>query len=75
MMLYVFFWVIPRRLFFICRHIKNRHRGITQKKTYSYTHVCSRDRLLYRLAAVDVLEVRADHEFPLRLVTSSCARL
>jgi hypothetical protein len=43
-MLYVFFWVIPRRLNFICwrRHIKFRRRGITQKKTYSVhiTHLC-----------------------------------
>jgi hypothetical protein len=45
--LYVFFWVILRRLNFIrlrrwnrqsvakCRHIKFRHRGITQKKAYN----------------------------------------
>jgi len=45
--LYVFFWVIPRRLNFIRlrrwnrqsvpkrRHIKFRHRGITQKKAYN----------------------------------------
>jgi hypothetical protein len=48
-LLYVFFWVIPRRLNFICtylpmkmeqsvpkrRHIKFRRRGITQKKKHT----------------------------------------
>jgi hypothetical protein len=41
-LLYAFFWVIPRRLNFICRrfgfpkrrHIKFRRRGIIQKKAY-----------------------------------------
>jgi hypothetical protein len=34
-MLYDFFWIIPRRLKFICQNIKFRSRGITQKKSYN----------------------------------------
>ena len=38
-MLYAFFWVIPRRLDFICRHMKFRRRGITQNKAYNMDKV------------------------------------
>jgi hypothetical protein len=38
-MLYALFWVIPRRLNFIC-HIKFRRPEITQKKAYKIYTVC-----------------------------------